>query len=473
MARISVLIVSYNYGRFLRQCIESVQAQTCSEELEIVLVDDGSTDGTAELIREFPMVRYVYQDHSGVAAARNRAFREASGDFIAFLDADDLWVKGKLALQLAYLKEHPGCGIVFAGYENFLESGVAPDEEWVRKDIFYAARDRACLPTALFTRDVMLRCGDFDESFSLGEDTEWTRRLGYLGIQSGFLEDKLLLRRLHGQNLTKAAGRGPAEESMAKTFQVIRRNLQLQKERRLTTEGISVLIPAYRAQDYIAECIESVKKQQDELSGLPMEIIVADDGSGDKTPEIAAESGAQVLTLAHKGSAAAKNAALIKAKYEYIFFLDADDRAVHTALKTMLSAIRGQKDLMAVFAKARDFRLTEDGGGLKEQFSARSYSGCLPGCSLIRKKAFQIVGPFNEELKTGETVDWLDRFRESGLAFKELDLVTLERRIHSASTGAVNRQQEQRDYARIIRNHLTRMNREESSSRPSEAGSPD
>ncbi len=236
MARISVLIVSYNYGRFLRQCIESVLAQTCSEEMEIVLVDDGSTDGTAQLLSDFPMVRYVFQDHSGVAAARNRALREASGDYIAFLDADDMWKEEKLALQLDYLRDHPDCGIVFTGYENFLESGVSPDESWVKQDVLFAAKNRTCLPTALFTRSVMLRCGDFDESFPRGEDTEWTSRLGYLGIQSGFLEEKLLMRRLHGQNLTKSAAAGTAEESMAKAFQIIRRNLQMRKERALAQE---------------------------------------------------------------------------------------------------------------------------------------------------------------------------------------------------------------------------------------------
>ena len=463
MAKISVLIVSYNYGRFLRACIESVLAQTCSEELEIVLVDDGSTDDTAELLREFPRVRCVYQNHSGVAAARNRALREASGDYIAFLDADDLWRKEKLALQLNYLREHPECEIVFTGYENFLESGVSLEEGWVRQNILFAVKNKTCLPTALFARNVLLRCGDFDESFLRGEDTEWTSRLGYLGIRSGFLEDKLLMRRLHGQNLTREIEAGPSAESIAKAFQIIRRNLQIQKERSSAEEGISVLIPAFYAEDYIAECIESIKRQQAQLQGLPLEIIVADDGSGDNTAAIAAAGGAQVLCLAHRGAAAARNAALIRAKYEYIFFLDADDRVGDTALRELLQALRADKDRMAVFAKARDFLVkTDDSGRSIERFSSRTYSGCLPGCSLIRKQAFQIVGPFNEELKTGETVDWLERFRESGLPSSELDCVTLERRIHRASTGAVNREQEQRDYAHIVREHLKRIRHEES-----------
>ncbi len=460
MADISVLIVSCNYGRFLRPCIESVLAQTCSEELEIILVDDGSTDETAELIRSYPMVHYFFQNHSGVAAARNRAFKEASGDYLAFLDADDLWKKEKLALQMKYLREHPGCEIVFTGYENFLENGISPDEPWVKQNILFAAKNRTCLPTALFTRNVMLRCGDFDESFQRSEDTEWTSRLTYLGIQPGFMEDRLLLRRLHGQNLTSHSGYCSSEESISKAFQIIRRNLQIQKMRSSPKEGISVLIPAYQAEAYIGECIESIKKQQPHLQDTALEIIVADDGSDDRTSAVSEEKGAQVLRLAHRGSAATKNAALMKAAYEYIFFLDADDRAGSTSLQDLLQAIRAEKGCMAVFSKARDFYETKDGEGIRrEQFSSRVYSGCLPGCSLIRKQAFQQVGFFNEELKTGETVDWMERFRESGLPYSELDCVTLERRIHQASTGAVNKEQEMRDYARIVREHLKRMNK--------------
>ncbi len=465
MTKISVLIVNYNYGRFLRECIESVLAQTCSEELEIVLVDDGSTDGTAELLHDYPMVRPVFQHHSGVASARNRAFREAAGDYIAFLDADDLWRKEKLSLQMKYLREHPDCEIVFTGYDNFLESGISPEEKWVRKNILFSARNKTCLPTALFTRNLMIRCGDFDESFTCGEDTEWTSRLGYLGVQSGYLEEKLLMRRLHGQNLTKNIETEPSRESMARAFQVIRRNLQIQKERLSSEEGISVLIPAFQAESYIRECIESIQKQQDLPQGLPVEIIVADDGSGDSTSMIARALGAQVIQLAHKGSAAARNAALARSKYEYIFFLDADDRAGHTALRDLLQALRTEKDRMAVFAKARDFcSKTDVSGSCEERFSSRVYSGCLPGCSLIRKQAFQKVGFFHEDLKTGETVDWLGRFRESGLPYSELDCVTLERRIHPSSTGAQNREQEQRDYARIIREHLNRINHEKKDS---------
>ncbi len=460
MAKVSVLIACRNYGRYLRACIESVRGQDCGGEPEIIVVDDGSTDDTAQVAQGEPGVRYVWQPHAGVAAARNRALREAGGEYLAFLDADDLWKKDKLALQLRYLREHPGCEIVFTGYENFLEDGADPDGEWVRRSRLFAEKNRTCLPTALFARSLLLRCGVFDERFRSGEDTEWTTRLGFLGVRCGWLEEKLLLRRLHGANLTRTAGGEPPDRAL--TAEVLRRNLRLRATGQFAGEGISVLVPAYRAEAYLAECLESVRKQRETLGGLPMEILVADDGSDDRTAEIALAHGAQVLTLSHRGSAAARNAALIHARYEYLYFLDADDRSAPDALRTLLQALRAEADRMAVFAQARDFRTETDAGGQPfERFADRSYAGCLPGCSLIRKAAFRQVGFFNETLKTGETVEWLARFRTGGLKQAGLACVTLERRIHPASTGAVNREQERRDYARILREHLKRKNREE------------
>ena len=89
--KVSVIIPTYNYGRFIAKAIESVLAQTHPIE-EIIVVDDGSTDETAETVAKFaPRVTYTRQRNSGVCAARNSGVKHSSGDFIAFLDADDIW----------------------------------------------------------------------------------------------------------------------------------------------------------------------------------------------------------------------------------------------------------------------------------------------------------------------------------------------------------------------------------------------
>ena len=104
--RVSVLIATYNYARYLPQCLGSVLNQTRPPD-EIVVVDDGSTDGTPELMKQFPEVRYVYQQNAGKAAAFGRALSLSSGEIVCHLDADDYWELDKLARVLHCLEEIP------------------------------------------------------------------------------------------------------------------------------------------------------------------------------------------------------------------------------------------------------------------------------------------------------------------------------------------------------------------------------
>jgi teichuronic acid biosynthesis glycosyltransferase TuaG len=103
MPAVSVIIPAYNAEAFLARALRSVQAQSF-QDFEIVVVDDGSTDGTAAVARGFSGVRYVGANHQGEAAARNRGLEEARGEFVAFVDADDEWLPEKLARQVAFME---------------------------------------------------------------------------------------------------------------------------------------------------------------------------------------------------------------------------------------------------------------------------------------------------------------------------------------------------------------------------------
>ena len=111
--RISVLIVSHNYALFLPQCLGSVQEQTFTD-YETVLLDDGSTDGTAEIAARYGRVRYIRQERRGVAAARNAAIRAARGEYLAFLDADDFWPPDRLRLLYAFAASAPSPKSLFS-----------------------------------------------------------------------------------------------------------------------------------------------------------------------------------------------------------------------------------------------------------------------------------------------------------------------------------------------------------------------
>src|SRR5439155_17983912 len=107
--KVSVLIASYNCARFLTECLESVLAQTRPPE-EVIVVDDGSSDETPEVMRGFPNVRYIQQEHSGKSAGFNRAINEATGDILCHLDADDYWMPRKLERACKELTDRPAMG---------------------------------------------------------------------------------------------------------------------------------------------------------------------------------------------------------------------------------------------------------------------------------------------------------------------------------------------------------------------------
>ena len=113
---VSVIIPTYNYAHFIAEAIESVLAQTC-RDFEIIVVDDGSTDETSEVVSQFSGVRYIRQTNQGIAAARNTGLRNSQGNSLVFLDADDRLLPNALEAGVNSLKEHPTCAFVSGHWE--------------------------------------------------------------------------------------------------------------------------------------------------------------------------------------------------------------------------------------------------------------------------------------------------------------------------------------------------------------------
>ena len=111
MPKVSVIIPTYNYGKYIEKAIDSVLAQTY-KDFEIIVVDDGSTDNTREIIetRYKDKVRYFYQENKGAPVARNKGIKESMGEYLVFLDADDWLMPMALLSRLEYLKKHFDCG---------------------------------------------------------------------------------------------------------------------------------------------------------------------------------------------------------------------------------------------------------------------------------------------------------------------------------------------------------------------------
>lgn len=211
MKSVSVIIPTYNYGRFIAEAIESVLGQTIGT-LEIIVVDDGSTDDTEKLFVEFgDAIRYIKQDNGGVCAARNRGVAESTGEFIAFLDADDIWEPTKIEKQLAKFAEDEVIGLVHCGMREFdSDSGetvqlhLVGGEGWVAADIALWERPVIVGPggSIVVRRDVIEDVGGFDERLKNGEDWEFCLRVAKK-YKVGFVAEPLVNYRNHGANASK------------------------------------------------------------------------------------------------------------------------------------------------------------------------------------------------------------------------------------------------------------------------------
>jgi glycosyltransferase involved in cell wall biosynthesis len=195
---VSVVVASYNGERFLAETLESVFAQDY-DPFEVVFVDDGSSDGTAEIARSFPL-RYLYQENAGLPAARNAGVAVAEGDLIAFVDDDDLWPRTKLSVQANYLANHQDVGCVLGRNEWIVEDGV--ERPSLERDPIFHELGGIQLVSMMIRRQAFDEIGGFDPSYRYAEDRDLFVRLREHGIEIAVLPDLVLYKRLHGANMT-------------------------------------------------------------------------------------------------------------------------------------------------------------------------------------------------------------------------------------------------------------------------------
>lgn len=195
---ISVIVPAYNAERFLAAALQSVLAQD-QAILEIIVIDDGSSDRSAEIALSFPKVKVLRQGNLGPAAARNRGISEAQGAWLAFIDADDIWAPGSLRSLAQILLDDPTIDVAVGRFR------AVSEEIWKDGQIQFLgpALPNFVFGTSLFRREVFAKTGPLDQGYRIGEDTEWCLRAREKGIRIQPIEDIIVYYRRHSANLTQ------------------------------------------------------------------------------------------------------------------------------------------------------------------------------------------------------------------------------------------------------------------------------
>jgi glycosyltransferase involved in cell wall biosynthesis len=259
---VSVVIPAFNHARFVSETIESVLGQSFAD-FEIVITDDGSSDGTADVIRRFDDPRInleVFPENQGAVVALNSAIGRARGEFICFLASDDRFLPGKLEQQVAFLQENPGISAVF-GMPQFIDENGGPlessqqfngevfetpfrknitsKEAWLRQ--FFFAGNCLCHPSAMVRRAVYDEIGLFDPRLANLPDFDMWVRLS-MRHEIAVLREPLTAMRIHSDNRNMSAPRRDTlRRAHFETFEILKRykRLPLESLRRVFAEDIA------------------------------------------------------------------------------------------------------------------------------------------------------------------------------------------------------------------------------------------
>ena len=207
---VSVIIPAYNAEKYIERTIHSVLLQNY-ENIEIIVIDDGSTDNTATVVKklanEDKRLHYVHQQNGGVSSARNHGYKLSKGEYLAFLDADDIWLPNNVSKKLAHLQDNPDVGLVHSDAmvidenDNSLNETKKGKSGWILDDLLLW--NGTCIPapsSILVKREVVDSVGGFDTSLSTAADQEFFFRVA-AKYKIGRVEEVTWQYRMHSQNM--------------------------------------------------------------------------------------------------------------------------------------------------------------------------------------------------------------------------------------------------------------------------------
>jgi glycosyltransferase involved in cell wall biosynthesis len=203
---VSVILAVRDGERFLPRALRSVFDQD-HRPLEVIVVDDGSTDGTSALAASFPAARWIRQENQGLAASRNRGLDDARGELVAFLDADDWWEPMSISAHVELLTARPELGYAIALARHFLEPGCAVPPGF-RASLLESDVAAEIMGTFIGHRALFDTVGRFDPALRTDEDVDWFARAHERGVPHAVIPRTLLHKRVHDRNLSLSDPRG-------------------------------------------------------------------------------------------------------------------------------------------------------------------------------------------------------------------------------------------------------------------------
>jgi len=206
--KVSVVIPTYNHARYVTWAVDSVLRQNYPN-CEVIVIDDGSTDTTAQLLKAYgSRISYFYQENGGTSKALNHGLQRATGKYICWLSADDLFLKGKIEKQVQLMESNPQVGFCYTSFVVIDENGL---RKYAADSYFFPTRQemvvnlyRGCFingSSVMMRKEALEKVGNFDEGLPQAHDYDlWFRFLRH--YPAGFIREPLIAYRWHGENMS-------------------------------------------------------------------------------------------------------------------------------------------------------------------------------------------------------------------------------------------------------------------------------